>query len=43
MIKSITKLLNSRIVLQKQFARFSAGKEAEDDAPIDEELAEMGK
>lgn len=40
MIKSISKLLNRQIVLQKQFARFAAEKDVEEDAPVTDEIIE---
>ena len=41
MIKSLSKLLNNRIFLQKSFARFNAPKETEDLSLVDESIADI--
>lgn len=38
MIKSIAKLLNNRLLLQKQIPRFSTPKDGEEDTPVDSEI-----
>ena len=43
MIKSITKLLNNRILQRKHIPRFSTPKDGEEDAPVDPEVVETEK